>query len=230
MIIIYDFDGTLTPYGIPKYEILKKCGYDTDKLLELISEIMKDTNKTLYESFYEAYEMILKDNNIVMSIENITLGANNVLFNKGVLDYFENFQTKKTGILHFIVTSGFRDYVLNTKIAKFVYGIYGVTYKISDGLYKELENLVSDEVKPSIIKEILQDKVYNMVIYIGDGLTDRNAFKYVHSIGGKCLYVGASSKDFENYNKLKEDGIVDEYFEKDFSKDSQLRKYIKKQI
>lgn len=31
MIIIYDFDGTLTPYSLPQYEIIKKCGYDDNE-------------------------------------------------------------------------------------------------------------------------------------------------------------------------------------------------------
>ena len=34
MIIIYDFDGTLTPNSLPQYEILKKCGYDDKRLME----------------------------------------------------------------------------------------------------------------------------------------------------------------------------------------------------
>ena len=34
MVIIYDFDGTLTPNSLPQYEILKKCGYDDKRLME----------------------------------------------------------------------------------------------------------------------------------------------------------------------------------------------------
>ena len=26
--IIYDFDGTLTPFSIPRFSILEKCGYE----------------------------------------------------------------------------------------------------------------------------------------------------------------------------------------------------------
>ena len=31
-IIIYDFDGTLTPYPMPKLEILEKCGINIRKM------------------------------------------------------------------------------------------------------------------------------------------------------------------------------------------------------
>lgn len=36
MIIIYDFDRTLTPYSLPLYEILKRIGYDDEELMNLV--------------------------------------------------------------------------------------------------------------------------------------------------------------------------------------------------
>ena len=38
MIVIYDFDGTLTPYSLPQYEIIKKCGYNEEKLINRVAE------------------------------------------------------------------------------------------------------------------------------------------------------------------------------------------------
>lgn len=76
MIIIYDFDGTLTPFGIPQYEILKKFGYDDEKLLKRVMDLMKKEGLSLYQAFYKTYEDILKKNNIEISLANITLGAN----------------------------------------------------------------------------------------------------------------------------------------------------------
>ena len=38
MVIIYDFDGTLTPYSLPQYEIIKKCGYNEEMLMNRIEE------------------------------------------------------------------------------------------------------------------------------------------------------------------------------------------------
>ena len=83
-------------------------------------------------------------------------------------------------------------------------------------------------MKPEIIKKILRDSNSKNVIYIGDGMTDRYAFEYVHTIGGTSLYVGSTDKDLDNFSKLKEEGIVDNYFERDYSKDSELRTYIMK--
>ena len=44
MIIIYDFDGTLTPYSFPKYQILKECGYDEIKFKIKIAQIKQEKN------------------------------------------------------------------------------------------------------------------------------------------------------------------------------------------
>ena len=41
MIIIYDFDGTLTPYSMPQYAVLKKCGYDDAKLTARIQDLIE---------------------------------------------------------------------------------------------------------------------------------------------------------------------------------------------
>lgn len=41
MIIIYDFDGTLTPYSLPQYEILKKCGYNDETLMKRKLKLFK---------------------------------------------------------------------------------------------------------------------------------------------------------------------------------------------
>lgn len=52
MIIIYDFDGTLTPYSLPQYEIIKKCGYDDNKLTERIkSKISENNSLNLYQAY-----------------------------------------------------------------------------------------------------------------------------------------------------------------------------------
>lgn len=230
MIIIYDFDGTLTPFGIPQYEILKKFGYDDAKLLKRVMDLMKKEGLSLYQAFYKTYEEILKENNIEMSLANITLGANDVAFNPGVLSYFEEMQERNSGIKHFIVTSGFEEYVRNTKICTLVNGIYGVTYHREGDIFTTVDRLVTDEEKPKIIEKIIENNKNKKVIYVGDGLTDKYAFEFVHSLGGICIYVGTTEKDFEGYKSLKENGIVDKYFSRNFSEESDFKNFIKKEM
>lgn len=128
MIIIYDFDGTLTPYSLPQYAILKYCGYSDEKLLARVHNEMQD-GSDFYAAYYRCYRSILAENRIEMSRSNICLGAPSTKFNSGVIDYFIELQSSKTKIRHYIVTSGIKDYVDETPISQFVDGVYGVTFK-----------------------------------------------------------------------------------------------------
>ena len=230
MIIIYDFDGTLTPYSLPQYEIIKKCGYNEEKLINRVAEELTNS-KGLYEAYYKCYTEILLENNILLTKENVCLGADKVKFNNGVIEYFKNFQSRKTGVKHYIVTSGIKDYVDKTVIRKFVDGVYGVTFNEENGIYKDIDILLTDKKKVDVIKQVQKDnKETNNIIYFGDGLTDSLAFEYVHSIGGKNVFIATKNESMETYKKLNVKGIIDKCFEPDFSMDSELSKYIQTQI
>ena len=230
MVVIYDFDGTLTPYSLPQYEIIKKCGYDEEKLMNRISEKLTNS-EGLYEAYYKCYIEILLENNILLTKENVCLGADKVKFNNGVIEYFKNFQSQTTGVKHYIVTSGIKDYVNKTVIGKYVDGVYGVTFNEENGIYKDIDILLTDKKKVDVIKHVQKDnKETNNIIYFGDGLTDSFAFEYVHSIGGKNVFIATKNESMETYKKLNVKGIIDKCFEPDFSMDSELSKYIQTQI
>ena len=85
-VIIYDFDGTLTPYSLPKFEILEKSGMKggahNPKFLELSKQKSKDKNIDLYEAMYETYFEIIKSANFDLKDETFCLGYNNVDYNE----------------------------------------------------------------------------------------------------------------------------------------------------
>lgn len=217
---------------MPQYEILKKCGYDDETLMRRIEKEINNKNaKGLYEAYYKCYRDILLENDILMTRENVCLGANRVQLNNGVTDYFRNFQSLKTGVKHYIVTSGIKDYVDETVIRKFVNGVYGVTFKQENGIYGNVDILLTDEKKVEIIQKVQnENNGTNKIIYFGDGLTDRYAFEYVHNIGGQNVFITSNKKSMANYQKLNTNGIIDECFEADFGFDSKISKYVQRQI
>ena len=44
-IIVYDFDGTLTPFSLPKFEILEKCGMKDGAYNPLFLELSQKKSK-----------------------------------------------------------------------------------------------------------------------------------------------------------------------------------------
>lgn len=232
MIIIYDFDGTLTPYSLPQYEILRQTGYTDEILMKRINKEIENGNAVgIYDSYYKCYRDILRENGIIMSRNNICLGAKNVKFNNGVIEYFKKFQSSKTGIKHYIVTSGIKDYIEETAISKLVDGIYGVTLKKENEMLRDVDFLLTDEKKVEVIRKIQNENNGTQeIVYFGDGLTDKFAFEYIHSIGGKNIFISSNEKSKENYKKLNINQIIDECFDSDFSIDSKISKYIESRI
>ncbi len=232
MIIIYDFDGTLTPYSFPQYEILKKCGYDDNRVIQKIKEEIQKGNATeIYDAYYKCYIDILSENGIAISKETACLGANQVTFNPGVVDYFKRFQSQITGMKHYIVTAGIKDYVEETPINKFINGTYGATFKQENGKWGDIDFLLTDKEKVNIIKKVQnENKGTNDIIYFGDGLTDNFAFDYIHSIGGKNVFIKSNEESQKTYQKLNVNGMIDECFDANFQVHSDIDHYIQKQL
>ena len=232
MIIIYDFDGTLTPYSFPQYEILKKCGYDDDRLIQKIKEEIQKGNATeIYDAYYKCYIDILSENGIAISRDTACLGANQVEFNPGVVDYFKRFQSQATGMKHYIVTAGIKDYVEETPISEFINSVYGVTFKQKNGEWGDIEFLLTDKEKVNVIKKVQnENEGTNEIIYFGDGLTDNFAFEYVHSIGGKNVFITSNEESQKTYQKLNVNGMIDECFDANFQVHSDIDHYIQKQL
>ena len=230
MKIIYDFDGTLTKYPLPQYPILQNVGGTEEVIQEHAKKILPKCN-SFYEAYYMAYKEILEEHNICLTKENICLGAKDTKFNKGVLEYFEKFKSSKANIQHYIVTSGIKYYVEETEISDYIEKIYGVTLKEEDGIYKEVDYVLTDKKKVDVIKEIIKDIIKDIknneeVVYIGDGLTDKYAFEYVHNIGGKTIFVVLDEKSKIIFEQLNKEGIINKCFDADFSDDSRMSKYI----
>ena len=226
MIIIYDFDGTLTPYSLPQYPILRKYGYDDQKLLTRVKGEVAN-GMELYEAFFKCYIDILTENGEPVSRDNVCLGARDVEYNKGVLEYFKRFQSDRTGIKHYVVTSGIAEYARESAVGDFVDGVYGTTFSENNGTYEKANFVLSDKKKVDIIKRIVDSSADNeRVVYFGDGLTDKFAFEYVHSIGGINVFVAVNEEAKNNYHKLNEFGIIDRCFDADFSNGSQIGEFV----
>ena len=225
MIAIYDFDGTLTPYSLPQYQILKQLGYNDDSLIAREKREEENTGLDSYRAYYKVYRDILLENNVVFSKNNICLGADKVRLNPGVLDYLRKFHSSRTGIKHYIVTSGIKDYVDETPVARLVDGIYGVEFRSENGIFKQILKLLTDKKKVDVIREI-REKNNNTkeIVYFGDGLTDKKAFEYVHQIGGTNVFVITSPSSKSSYKKINKNGIIDRCFIGDFRENSSINK------
>ena len=218
--IIYDFDGTLTPFSIPRFSILEKCGYEdgalNSKFLNEVKTRMKNENLDLYVSFYKTMFDKMNENNIELKDINFCYGAEEIEYNKGVISFLENLH--KNNIFNYVLSSGLKVYLEKTKISPFIKDIFGT--------------MMNDKKKVIGIKKILEslnieDDDCRELIYIGDGLTDLDAMEFIKEHGGITIFV-CQDLDGKDLEKIKENPNVDCYFKADYSSDSDLSMYINK--
>lgn len=222
--IIYDFDGTLTPYSLPFYAFFKKCSrpIDVDDWVKMAQEESIKNNINLYESLYKVLIKSLKEAEMPFDNTTFLMGVENVEYNPGVLDFF---QEKDDDIMHYILTSVYDEYVLNTSVAPYFTKVYGTSFKYKNGEAVGIKELMNDTKKPEKI-DLIADGDYSNVIYIGDGLTDIYAFKHIIQKGGTAVLVHQPGDD-STYNKLINQGINVKYFVADYTKNSDLYNFLK---
>ena len=234
-IIIYDFDGTLTPYPITKFEILDKCGLvggtSSPVLLEAINKKLAEG----YEHYYAIYNCFLdvvRRSEYTLNDENISLGAEKLEYNEGVFEYFDELKDKN--IKNYLISSGIKVLLDRTAVSNYFDEIYATTFKYDNDIIIDTDYLMSDKKKVDIIKKILIDNGYSDddcsdVIYIGDGLTDLYAMEYVKSNGGDSIFVYLDDKN--ELIKVAENSDAVSYFDyADYSINSTLFNYIMERI
>lgn len=234
-IIIYDFDGTLTPYAMPKFEILEKSGLNdgayNPQFLALSNERAKVKNIDLYSAMYEVYIELIKKAGFKLTDENFCLGSDTVEYNLGVIEYLE--MLCQNGVNNYLLSSGIKVFLEQVSISKYFKEIYATVFTYDDNLEADgVEFLMSDKNKVVAIKEILlkngiSNEDCSDIIYIGDGLSDYYAMKYVHEQGGTSIFVynNVESKEIQS---IREENVVDFYFKNDFSENGELNNCVKK--
>lgn len=217
--LVYDFDGTLAPGNMQEQSFLPAVGtdgkefwadakarakkHDMDEILaymELMLERSKATEKPIKRETFKGYGKRIK-------------------FFPGVESWFSRIDTfaKAAGVAtsHYIISSGNRETIEGTKIAKhfeqifasgFRYDASGVAvwpalavnytnkaqflFRINKGVANSHEN----EKVNAYMKEEDRPYPFKNFLYFGDGDTDVPAMKMVTYQGGKSIVVYQSKK------------------------------------
>lgn len=231
-IIIFDFDGTLTPYPVTRFKILDKCGYKggvhNPEIVKLFQEMLQNDQVNFYGAVYRAFIDKVNESPYKMTDSNISMGAEEQVFNKGVISFLK--MLNDNNVVNYIVSSGLKVYIEKTKVNEYFTKIYGTTFKYdSNGVAVDLEFLIDDETKAMVIEEIIRDN--NMVdcknvIYVGDSISDYYAMKYVKDNGGQTIFVYQDDES-DDIKKVRNSGVVSSFFLADYSEGSKLNEYIK---
>ncbi len=253
--IIYDFDKTLSPKDMQSYGYMEKLGVSDEDFWRECNDFCRE-NKTDRILGY-MYLMIeaYKQKGIEFTKDFLVDCGKNIELYNGVETWFNRINKfgKSVGVdvEHYVVSSGLKEMIEGTKIAKYFKEIYAgyfvydknnhpiwpalainytnktqFIYRINKGIL----NVVDDSINDKMPHEIRPVPFSNM-IYIGDSVTDIPCMRLIMKNGG-CA-IGVYDKDHKNkeyLNTLINQNRINYAFESDYSKNSELEEIVKEII
>ncbi|MDD5791673.1 MAG: HAD family hydrolase [Erysipelotrichaceae bacterium] len=209
--LIYDFDKTLSPRDMQEYHLIGKLGYDNpDDFWKRCGELTEEQN---VDGILSYMYMIAKEDPNLTKDDLIAEGQYIKLY-PGVSTWFDRINEyglrHGIDIEHYIISSGIKEIIQGTSIAKEFKEIYACSYcydsngkvlwpsrsinytmktqylfRINNGVFDERNDRDLNRSTPDDEKYL----PYDHMIYFGDGMTDVPSMKVVNSLGGYTIAV-----------------------------------------
>lgn len=254
--ICYDYDKTLAPLGSSfEYGFFEKIGTTSGKFWKEVESLrtIKSLDDVLSYMYYAVFKA--KQNNVKLTKSDFANFAKNAVYYKGVETWFAriNQYAKQKGLIceHYIISSGLKEFITNTSIAKNFKKIYASEYIYDENnepvwpafainytnktqyLYRIKKNVLKENdesVNEKLINHNFRIPFKNM-IYIGDSLTDIPCMSIVVKNGGSSIgvYEDLPAKK-ELMLKLFKNNRINNYCYADYSENSELEKTVFKII
>jgi len=262
--LIYDFDGTLAPGNMQERDFIPAIKMKTKKFWTEVSKISKQQQADNILVYMKLMLDKAQAASIPVRRENFKDYGKNLSFFKGILPYQNNGITEKgwferinqygktsgINIEHYIVSSGIREMIEGTKLAKKFKKIYASSFFYDHNgiavwptlvlnyttktqyLFRINKGCLDVSDNSSINNFIPEEKrviPFKHMIYIGDGDTDIPCFRLIKERGGHSIAVykpktsGAKNKTKD----LIDDGRVNFIATADYRNASQIDRIVK---
>ncbi len=249
--LMYDFDKTLCAKDMQEYSFIPSVGMDAQTFWKESNEISVKNNMDRILAYMLLMIKHAKNKNVGIKRSDFTNLGKDVIFLKGVKSWFKriNEYGKSLGVTieHYILSSGLKEIIEGTSIAKEFKRIYACEFyynksgnadwpkqvinfttktqfifRISKGALEQLDDQKLNSVMDNDDRRI----PYRNMIYIGDGMTDVPCMKLVTMRGGEAIAI--YHKDtIDVAKRLFQDKRVGYICKADYSKDSSLETIVK---
>jgi len=214
--VVYDFDGTLTPQPMQEYTVLPEIGIrNGKKFWEQVNEESARTNGEAIVAYMRLMLEKSKSKHFPVTAQKLKELAKKINYFPGVRTYFERINNyvkkrfdKDIELRHYVISSGLKEIISGTSIAKYFYKIFASEYYYDEYGAATFPNvIVNDTLKTQFIfrinkgKENLSENInlhmpmhlrpipFQNIIYIGDGLTDVPCMTVIRKNGGYAIAV-----------------------------------------
>lgn len=253
--ICYDFDKTLSPKDMQEYGFIDKLGISPDDFWNEVGKVClkyKADNATGYMfSMVEKY----RQKNMTFTRQDLNNLGRNIELYQGVKDWFSRINEfgKVNGVTieHYIISSGNKEILEATPIAKEFKEIYASSFifdddekpvwpsqavnytnktqylfRINKGILDVNDNTINDSMKHENRRIPFKN-----IIYVGDSLTDVPCMRLTIKSGGNA--IGVYDKNNSNLKPIMEllnNNRIDYFVPCDYTENSEIDKVVKEII
>ena len=248
--IMYDFDKTLCTRDMQEYTFIPSVGLEAHEFWHHTGEVA--TAETMDSILAYMYCMVEKANQVGVPLtrESLVACGKDIEYHPGVEGWFERInryaEEADVEVEHYVLSSGLKEIIEGTSIAKYFKRIYACeflykdgqafwpkmavnytnktqfVYRINKGVLDINNNKDLNNSRPDSEKRVF----FSNMIYIGDGLTDVPCMKLVKQSGGHSIAIYHSGEKQNAVSLLKHER-VDWMFEADYSEGSELDRTMK---
>lgn len=252
--ICYDFDKTLSPDDMQAQGYIQSVNYE-------VSDFWKESNKLAADNDMDqnlAYMYMMRDKSrgkLVFNKETLRDEGSKVKLFPGVKTWFDRineYGTAKDVIVeHYIISSGLKEMIEGTEVAKHFKKIYASSFYYDDRgeavwpaqvinytnktqflfrIVKGVLDINNQEVNSHFEANQYHIPFRNMV-YIGDSDTDIPCMKLVNVNGGHSIGVyNAETKDKSKVFRMLDEDRIKYFAQADYTAGSKLEKLVKQTI
>ena len=214
MAIAYDFDGTLAPGNMQEHKFIPELGIGKRDFWEQANELAERNDMDGILAYMQLMLQKAKENNLPINKSAFENYGKTITFFNGVETYFDRINSyahkKKIIIEHHVISSGLREFIHGTSIAKYFKNIFASGFKYNDDdiaewpalainytnktqylfrINKGIDNSWDDTLINQYIPDNLRPIPFKDMIYIGDGETDVPAMKMIKYQQGTAVAV-----------------------------------------
>ena len=248
--IMYDFDKTLCTRDMQEYTFIPSIGMEPHEFWNHTADVAaEETMDNILTYMYCMVEKARQSGNL-LTRESLVACGKDIEYHPGVEGWFEriNRYAEAAGVQveHYVLSSGLKEIIEGTSIAKFFKRIYACEFLYKDGqaywpkmavnytnktqfVYRINKGVldINNDVDLNNSRPDSEKRVFfSNMIYIGDGLTDVPCMKLVKQSGGHSIAIYHPGQHQKAAPLLKHER-VDWMFEADYREGSELDRTMK---
>lgn len=249
MAIMYDFDKTLSTTDMQNYAFIPALGMTPDEFWGATGEFSKKTGCERILSYMWMMIKLSKEKGIQCTQKWLNSLGKEVQYYPGVETWFKRIneygKSKGVRVEHYLVSSGTKEIIDGTSIAKEFKKIYGcefyydpetklpiwpkfaINYTQKTQYFFRISKGITNKTDDSVNNKTVSRRIpYENMVYLGDGMTDVPCMVLVKQNNGNAIAI-YNKKEQGNVSSLLRGGRVNFACLADYSENSDLDKTMK---